>query len=192
MNLKNTTERWGAVSVILHWIVAVLIIAAIIMGIWITRLDPEVALHRKIWATLMPLHKSVGLAALFFATVRLVWYLATPKTHLPPVLAPWERVAATIDHISLYALTLIVPVSGWASSSSVGAETKFFGLFTLPNLMEKNEDASRFYYDLHWIVAWITIGLLAVHIGAALWHHFLKKDRVLFNMLPVIKNPEGK
>ena len=87
-------------------------------------------------------------------------------------------------HLALYGLLIAQPIIGWFATSAYGAQISFFGLFTLPALVEKDESLSKPLFQVHELIGFIIAGLLVMHIGAALYHYFIRRDGVLQRMLP--------
>ena len=96
----------------------------------------------------------------------------------------WERIAARISHGALYAVTILVAVLGWAHS---GAHTpdysNWFGLFHVPQITSPDKAAADAYEDRHVFFAYVLLALIAMHMLAALWHHFVRRDRVTARMI---------
>ena len=96
----------------------------------------------------------------------------------------WQRIAAGASHWALYAVTILVAVLGWAHS---GARTPnysdWFGLFHVPQITSPDRAAARTYEDRHILFAYVLLALIAIHLGAALWHHFVRRDRVTARMI---------
>jgi len=96
----------------------------------------------------------------------------------------WEKIAAKLGHLTLYFFMFTIPLSGWLMSSAAGFPVSFFDLFILPNLVQPNNELRKFFGELHEIMAFALIGVVIIHLIAALNHHFFKKDNVLTRMLP--------
>jgi cytochrome b561 len=94
------------------------------------------------------------------------------------------RLAAKAGHAFLYLFLLALPLTGWLLTNAQGKAASFFGLFNLPMLVAKNRDLVDQLGDIHETGAWVFIALVGLHVGAALWHHFWRKDQVLRSMLP--------
>lgn len=171
--------RYGAVAIALHWLTAALIVANLLLGLSMVPLplSPR-KLQWYLW------HKWIGTTVFLLTSVRLLWRLWRPPP--PPVPMPdWQRRASTLSHAALYALLLLVPLSGWIYSSATGVQVNYLGLFALPNLVEKDRALAA-------VLRWTHIGLntalftlVCVHVGAALRHHFVQRDAVLHRMLPL-------
>lgn len=184
--LRNDSDRYGLVALTLHWLIAVAILGMIGVGLYMTSLPDTPDKFR-----LYQLHKSMGLTVLGLSVLRLVWRLINPVPPLPETLRAWERLAARLTHIGLYGLMIGIPLSGWAmvSASPWGIPTQWFGLFEVPHLpvlstLTDKQAAEAVLKEAHAWLAWGLIGLLLVHVGAALRHHVLLRDRTLLRMLP--------
>jgi cytochrome b561 len=134
------------------------------------------------------MHKSVGLLALLLLVLRVVWRLAD-KAPEPEPAPKMQLLAASLVHWGLYALLLAMPVTGYLAHSFRGFPLPWFGVQSLPvpSLTANDPDLAHDFGELHEALVWVLLGLLALHIGAALFHHFVKKDRVLARMTPFIK-----
>ena len=118
------------------------------------------------------------------ANGRLIWRGLNPVPALPSDTPRWQRIATSVSHWSLYAVTMVVAVLGWAHS---GARTPnysdFFGLFHVPQFTSPDKAAAAAYEDRHILFAYILLALIVLHVAAALWHHFAKCDRVTSRMV---------
>jgi cytochrome b561 len=187
MAIRNTTRRWGAIAQLLHWLIALFIIAQFTLA-WLFADLPAGA--RKL--TLLARHKSIGISILTLACLRLGWRWANPTPTLPDTLKPYERRLARFTHSLLYVLLFAVPFTGWTMSSARGFPVSWFGLFTLPDLVPKDKSLYNMLVTTHTTLAWILGGVVTLHLGAALKHHFMLKDDVLRRMLPFASHkPQG-
>jgi cytochrome b561 len=177
-NLKSSPERWGTVSIVLHWLTAILILIIIPVGIvadgW--RLSPM-----KI--DLFILHKSLGVLILVLVVFRITWRLFDARPDFPENTTPTQYRLAISTHLSLYVLLIGLPVSGWIINDSGDFPFRWFWLFPMPDLLPKNVDLKEIASTLHAIFIYLLATILVVHIAAALRHHFFLKDNVLRNML---------
>lgn len=186
MTIRNTTRRWGALAQLLHWLIFVLVIAQFTLALLADDLPNGM---KKL--TLLSRHKSIGLTILVLACLRLGWRWANNATPaLPATLKPYERGLARATHLLLYLLLLAIPLTGWTMSSARGFPVSWFGFFQLPDLVPKNKALFEALANVHEALAWTLAGLVALHVGAALKHHFVLKDDVLRRMLPSTK-PQG-
>jgi cytochrome b561 len=132
-------------------------------------------------------HKSVGITILGLAIVRLLWRWLNPTPSLPDTLKPYERTLASLTHAALYILLFAMPLSGWMMSSARGFPVSWFGFIQLPDLVPKNKPLYDAMLETHETLAWALFTIVALHVLAALKHHFMLKDNVLRRMLPFTK-----
>jgi cytochrome b561 len=180
--LKNTHCEFGIVSIALHWGTAILLVALCALGLYMVTLPDAGFNDKKIMLIL--LHKQVGILTLYLVFLRIGWRIINVLPALEETIPEWQKTVARFVHLLFYALMLALPLSGWLMSSSAGIPVSFFGLFTLPNLISYDEYLFRLFILLHRWLAYGLMGLLCIHAGAALMHHFLMKDRTLAKMLP--------
>lgn len=167
--------RYTVVARALHWIMAALIIANLVLGF------THEALPRD-WGV-MPLHKSIGLTVLALTVCRIVWRLTHRPPFLPKEMPGWEKSAAHVTHLAFYALMLVVPLSGWIMTSAGSRPLTWFALFDVPKFAVGREDAfTGLAHEAHELLPWLWSALLLLHIGAALRHHLVLKDDVLRRM----------
>ncbi|HEY4367885.1 MAG TPA: cytochrome b [Steroidobacteraceae bacterium] len=180
MTIRNTTQRYGAVAQLFHWLVVVLIITQFVLALKAGSLPLGPA---KI-ATLAQ-HKSVGMTIFALAVLRLLWRLVNPVPVVPATMPRWQQIGAHISHGALYGLILVTPLLGWLMSSARNFSVSWFGLFTLPDLVQQDKALYDFFHETHEVLAWTLLGIAVLHAVAALKHHFLDRDDVLRRMLPV-------
>jgi cytochrome b561 len=177
--MNDAVVRYSAPARILHWLTAIAVITGVSLGFAMLSAEPGPRQNQ-----LFDLHRSFGATILALTGVRLLWRLYSPP---PPITAPmpaWQARIAHITHILLYVLLFIVPLVGWAGTSAFGARIPVFGLFELPMILEKNKAVADVLLPLHAALALSLSGLVILHIGAALHHHFVRKDDTLRRMLP--------
>lgn len=183
----NTQCRYGLVAAGLHWMIALLILGALLLGVVMTSLAPA----DRLTFSLYQWHKSLGVLIFVLSLGRLGWRLADPPPPLPAGMAGWERAAARAVHGLLYALMLGMPLIGWmlVSASPWNIPTTPFGLFTLPHLPwladQPDKQLLEAMFKRAHVAGAISLALLlAIHVAAALHHHLVRRDDVLVRMLP--------
>jgi len=180
--LENTEDRYGAIAMLLHWAMAVLIIGLAALGLYMVTL-PDAGFNTKKIALIL-YHKELGLLALVLFAARLAWRV----TQILPVLAAqvpdWQKITARFVHLCFYALMFALPMTGWLMSSAAGIPVTFFGLFTLPDFIRHDDYLFQRLIELHKWLGYALIFFLCAHVGAALFHHFVLKDDTLRKMLP--------
>ncbi len=177
--LRNDADSWGAPAKLFHWVMAALILVQITLGLMAANWPLSSAkLELFFW------HKSSGMLILALVALRLAWRLANPTPALPPGMAAWERTAAHLSHFLLYALMIALPVTGWIVSSASNVPFRIFWLIPLPAITAPDKATADLFSSVHgWLVTLLALVLVA-HIGAALRHHYVKRDAVLSRMLP--------
>ena len=178
MNLRNTTQRWGVIAQLFHW----LIVALILVQVWLAVRADDLTGMGKLRE--LAKHKSVGITILMLVILRLLWRSQNPHPPLPDNLKPYERSLARFTHGALYTLLFAIPLSGWTMSSARGFPVSWFGFFTLPDLVPKNRALYDWLMMTHHTLAWVLFAVIALHVAGALKHHFVHKDDVLKRMLP--------
>jgi cytochrome b561 len=166
----------------LHWLMALLLGALVVLGLYMTRL-PDVGFDtRKIGLILY--HKQLGVLALMLVTLRVLWRVMNVLPRLAESLPDWQKVTARFVHLCFYALMLALPVTGWLMSSATGIPVSFFGLFTLPDLVPYDDRLFHTLVDVHRYLGYALVACMGPHIGAALRHHWVLRDNTLKKMLP--------
>ena len=180
--LQNSEARYGALAMALHWLMALLLSALVVLGLYMTRL-PDVGFDT--WKIgLILYHKQLGILALMLVALRIVWRVGNVLPDLAETLPDWQKVAARFVHLCFYALMLALPVTGWLMSSATGIPVSVFGLFTLPDLVPYDDHLFQVLVDAHRYLGYALIVCMIAHIGAALRHQFLLHDGTLNKMLP--------
>lgn len=172
-------QRWSATAKWLHWIVAMLIAVQVVLG-WMAatwRLSPT-KLELFVW------HKSTGILVLLLVMLRLAWRLTHPVPALPAAMPRWERTAAAASHFLLYAAMLALPLSGWVVNSAAGVPFSIYWLVPLPGIAPVDRHVADVAATAHFTLGILLVALVAIHVGAALRHHFIARDDVLSRMLP--------
>ena len=129
-------------------------------------------------------HKSIGSIILGLMLLRLLWRLTNIQPRLPRSMESWKKASAQATHFLLYILLFAMPISGWLMSSAAGFPVSIFGWFTLPDLVNQNEQYRELLSLFHETIGYSLIGIIAIHIFAAFQHHFIYKDTILRRMLP--------
>lgn len=180
--IENTEDRFGAIAILLHWLMALLIIGLAALGLYMVTL-PDVGFNTK-KISLILYHKQIGVAVLGLFAVRLAWRLTQVLPQLAGHIPEWQQITARFVHLCFYALMFALPVTGWLMSSAAGIPVSFFGLFTLPDFLPYDDYLFQRLIAIHKWLGYAFILLICVHVGAALQHHFLFKDDTLRKMLP--------
>lgn len=175
----NPPARYPRRAVVLHWIVAVLIIALMMTG-WYMVGTPKNTPER---AFFFNLHKSLGIATAIFIVALIVWRVRHEAPALPTTMPRWERVAAVLNHRLFYVFMVLVTVAGYLTSSFSKYGPKLFGM-PLPHWGWEDAALRSDFAAIHRGAALAFAVLIAIHIAAALKHLWLDKDGVFQRMMP--------
>jgi cytochrome b561 len=187
MPTRPVSGRYSAVAQAFHWIIAALIVTQFVLANLAA--DLPIGAHKL---ALLARHKSFGMTILMLAVLRLLWRLTNPPPPLPAGMSRLERVLARATHTAFYVLLFAMPLTGLLMSSAKNYSVSWFGLFTWPNLIAKNETAFDALRTTHDILSGVLFAIAVLHILAALKHHFWNKDDVLSRMLPFSKSAKLK
>lgn len=179
MSWKNTEHRYGSLSIGLHWLMLILLVA-VYASIELRELFPKGSDPRT---ALKALHFMLGLSVLGFALLRLGARLSGPTPRIEPEPGSWQKLSAQLMHIALYVLLIGMPLLGWLMLSAAGKPVPFFGL-QLPALIGENKDLAKQIEGIHEIVGTAGYFFIGLHAAAALFHHYIKRDNTLGRMLP--------
>ena len=177
--------QYGGTAKVFHWVTVVLIAVALPMGFVIKFITGEADGRYKM--AFYAIHESAGLTILVVAVLRLLWRWRHPPPPLPDHLPAAMRVAAAASHHALYALLIIQPVLGFFATNAWGfplqGQTAYLGFIDLPKFMEAWEGLAQWLSLLHTIGGYLFVVVLAAHIGAAVFHHAIRRDGTLLRML---------
>lgn len=179
MNWRNTTHRYGTLSIALHWLM-VLLIAAVYACIELRGNFPKGSDIReglKTW------HFMLGLSVFLLVAVRAVLHLTDTPPGIDPPPPAWQSQLGKLMHLGLYALMIGMPLLGWLTLSAEGKAIPFFGLH-LPQLVAENKPTAEWAKEVHEAMGTIGYVLIALHAVAALYHHHFVHDDTLTRMLP--------
>ncbi|MBN1378618.1 MAG: cytochrome b [Gammaproteobacteria bacterium] len=179
MQWKNTSERYGAIAQLFHWLIVLMIIGQFIL---VAVFDDLPSGAEKV--QIVGLHKAMGMLILLLVALRLIWRWLNPVPVLPATQNKYQRWLARAVHDTLYLLLFAIPLSGWLMSSLAGRPVGFFGWFVFPSLASANKEMAHTLHEVHEMLPIVLLVLVALHILAALLHHFVMKDDVLRRMLP--------
>ena len=181
--ISPPTERYGATAIALHWVLGLAIVAMLVMGWYMSGL-PFSPQRLKLYNW----HKWAGMSILALSVLRLLVRLVQRPPQLPAsicvAMPPWQQRAHHGTHLLLYALFFIVPLLGWAYSSAAGFPIVVFGLIPLPDFVPVSPALADTLKPLHGLAAYALAALVALHVGAALKHHFIDRDGLMIRMLP--------
>jgi cytochrome b561 len=176
---RNTTKRWGSVSIGLHWTIAGLILLVQVpAGIVMTSVDPGPV--QNIGYTL---HKNVGIIVFVLAVIRLWWRWSNPVPALPDDMPRWQSRAARASHTLLYLLLFLMPITGYLYTAAGNYPVPLFGLVDLEPLVPDNKPFAEAMKLAHLTLKWVLLAVVAAHVAGALQHHLVRNDDVLRRMV---------
>lgn len=188
MTPRSAANRYTAVAIALHWVIALLILTNLALGLRMVRLE-GLAMFEMI-----QLHKSIGITVLVLSVARLGWRLTHRPPALPGDISRGTRALASAVHWLFYGLMLGLPITGWlmVSASPTNIPTLLYRTLPWPHLPWVHDLAMPARLRLadaadsvHVALTYIAYLLIAMHVGAALKHQFLDADGVLWRMLPL-------
>jgi len=178
--MLRVEDRYSRTAMVLHWVIALAVLGQIAFG-WYLQLIPRLTPDRTIYVNL---HKSSGLVIGLLIVFRLTWRLSHKPPPLPSSMPAWERRAALMNHVLLYACMLIMPVAGYTASNFSKFGVKFFNAVLLPPWGADDRAIYTFFNGLHVVTSYVFVTLIAVHVAAALKHLFFPRHGIFRRMLP--------
>lgn len=181
MQTATQARRYSTVAIWLHWSIALLIIANLLVG---SVMESQPA---PLKGTLVGLHAAAGLLVLLLSVLRVIWRLMNPPPPLSQSMAWWESLSAHVAHYALYILMIGMPLAGWAILSAhpirPGGGVTLFANVKMPPLLFISRWQDPFqktmhdrFVDIHYVGAWILFGVLLLHIAGALKHQFIDRE----------------
>lgn len=175
MNAQPT--HFAPLARLLHWLMALMILSMLFIGAGMVASVSQ----RHEW--LVNIHKPLGIAILLLVIVRLVVRFSTRTPPLPADLPGWQALAAKLSHYLLYALMLLMPLIGWAMISAAGDPVMLGSSLQLPSIVPANASTFAFLRKAHRYLAYLFFLTILLHLAAALFHGWIRRDEVLDSML---------
>lgn len=179
MGWRNNTFRYGTLSIGLHWLMLLLLVA-VYACIELRGNFPRGSAIReglKTW------HFMLGLSILALVSLRVIVHVLQRIPAIEPSPPKWQELAAKAVHLGLYALMIAMPIAGWLLLSAEGKAIPFFGL-ELPAIVGENKSLAEQIKEIHEAGGTIGYFLVGMHAAAALYHHYFMRDNTLRRMLP--------
>ncbi|HQT70362.1 MAG TPA: cytochrome b [Thiobacillus sp.] len=169
--------RYTTPAIVLHWLVALLVFVGFPLGVYMQDL-PLSPTKLQLYSY----HKWIGITVLLLAGLRVVWRLTHRPPPLPDSVVRWQRQVSAAVHGLLYLLILAIPLSGWLMSSAKGFPVVWFGVVPLPDLVGKDKALGDLLVGVHQALNFTLLGLVILHVAAALKHHFIERQPFLQRM----------
>ena len=185
--MRAHSERYSAVAIALHWVIAIAILSMIPMGWFMSDLPNSSGLKESLYQ----MHKSIGITILILTIARIAWRVMNPPPQLPEDMPALEKTASHLVHLGFYALMILLPLSGWLLVSvnfEFQIPTVLFGLISWPHIPFtdglKNQTGLAVSEFVHSKLAWVAIALLVLHVAGAIKHEITDEEGVLKRMIP--------
>jgi cytochrome b561 len=170
--------RFAPLQRLLHWLMAICILTMLFIGVgMVSTIMPK-------YVTLLSIHKSLGIAILALALIRLAVRLRYGAPPLPADLPEPMKLAAYLSHYALYALMIAMPLIGWAMLSAGAYPIVVFGRVWLPAILPQSDSLHTLLWDAHFYLAFVFFALVLMHVAAALFHALVRQDGVFESMAP--------
>lgn len=172
------STRHHALVRAMHWITFLALLAGYGLIWWRDGIDdPDTRRNILAW------HATIGITVLAIAITRLISRILGDELLVPHPLSWWERAASTASHGLLYLAMVGIPLLGWLQVSARGRTPNVFGIMSLPPLIARNRDLAETLQHWHYVAAMALLAVIGLHVCAALYHHFIRRDNVLRAML---------
>ncbi len=183
MSFRNTQERWGRLAQFMHWTTALLILITFPVG-WLANSLERGAAARS----LFDLHFSIGALIFLLVVARIAWRFVDAPPSRAENAGPLLAGAAKATHVLLHLAIVVAIASGYVIQIHMRPSLDVLGLVRIQRPFQPGEDETlrAFAWYVHTYCVWALLGLVALHAGAALWHHFVRRDQVLSRMMPTI------
>jgi cytochrome b561 len=180
----TSIQRFTPPQRFLHWLMALCILAMLFIGVgMVSTVEPK-------YLTLVSIHKPLGILILILALIRLVVRLRYHAPPLPADLPEPLKLAAHLSHYVLYALMIAMPLLGWGMLSAAAYPVKLWDGIYLPSILPLNDRLHTALWNAHFYLAFLFYAVILMHVGAALFHALIRRDRVFEAMGPVLARDE--
>lgn len=176
-------DRYSSTARGFHWWTVALVAVQAPLGLYMAYRGNVQGIFDATTNFLYNSHKTIGIIILLVVISRLIYRFVHGAPKPEPTITWWQHTAAALNHWSMYALLLIVPILGYIGISLYPA-LGLFDIVTLPGIVAPNQEAAGTVFFYHWLAAMILVLLVVVHFSAAMFHYFIRKDGVLARMLP--------
>jgi cytochrome b561 len=176
---KDSRAGYGLVTIIFHWVCAPLIIFLFGLGVYMRGLD-----YYSTWYHRGPeIHIAIGILVFALMLLRLLWRYASKSPDAIPTISKPTLLAASASKMALYAFVFVICISGYLITTAEGSAASFFGIINIPATAELSSAKVDLAGAIHKYVAWGLMSVVVIHAAAALFHHFIKRDKTLTRMI---------
>ena len=177
---RDNTGRYGPVARALHWLVAALAVMVVAFG-WAAE---EAARNTPARASLLLLHRSLGLTILALMLLRILWRARHPAPALPAALGRFEMALTRATHLALYLIFIAMPLAGYVNAAAADHRVSLFGAVSIPPLLPRDERLAQAAIAAHLVGQYLVYLLVGLHVAGALFHQVVGRERILDRMLP--------
>lgn len=178
--LRNTEISYGSIAKFFHWLIAILVIAALVIGTYMVGLSDKDPIKGPIYG----FHKATGAVILFLVILRILWRWTNEIPRLPLDMRPILKKTARFVHYSLYIMLVLTPITGLIMSIYGGHSVSIYGFFTIPAVTTGPTPIAGLTHTIHINLIYFWLAFLTAHVGGGLYHYFIRKDNILQRMLP--------
>lgn len=179
-------QRFTPLQRLLHWVMAACILTMLFIGVgMVSTVEPK-------YLTLVSIHKSLGIAILVLALIRLAVRLRSGAPSLPADLPGPMKLGAYLSHYALYILMIGMPLIGWAMLSAAAYPAVVFGGVRLPAILPQSDHLHALLWSAHFYLAFAFFAVILLHIAAALFHALVRRDGVFEAMAPALVAPRDE
>ena len=183
--LKDSSGGYGLVSILIHWISALLILFLFGLGVYMVDLT-----YYDDWYHKGPeLHVSLGLLVLLMMVGRVVWRIINP-TPIDLPAKPVQQKTAKLVKLALYLFIFVVIISGYLITTAEGQAASMFNVLKFPVIIQLSSANVDLVGEIHEYFAWAIIALVVLHALGALFHHFVMRDRTLVRIVKPVKKSD--
>jgi len=183
--MDHTGPQYANVARLLHWIMAILVLAMIAAGF----LMVQDGLGRSLQNALFIFHKNTGVLVLALVLLRLAYRAMQPPPPLPASVPPWQARAAGASHLALYTLLVVMPVAGYIRVKAGGFPIEVLDALGVPSLVPRSEALADLAKAVHYYAGIVIAAIVIVHISAALYHGLIRRDGVFSRIWPPVVRP---
>ncbi|MBS0309098.1 MAG: cytochrome b [Proteobacteria bacterium] len=173
-------QKYSRTAIALHWLIALLIIAAFLLGENMVDIPGITPTKLKYFSW----HKWLGVTVLGLVAIRLLWRLKNPAPPYPDSMPGWQKLASSSLHGLLYVLMFAIPVSGYLYSSAAGVPVVYLGVLPLPTLIDPSPEWKDILKSTHIILNKVLLVAFILHVAAAFKHLLIDRDGIFKRMLP--------
>lgn len=179
MQVRNTSSRFGVISIGMHWLIAVAVFGLFALGYWMV----DLSYYDDWYRTAPHIHRSIGILLLIVMVLRLTWRFINPAPRPLPNHSRFEVFAAHSAHLLLYVLIFVAMISGYLISTADGSSISVFDWFEVPSVTGQIKGMEDTAGLVHYWTTWVLVVLALVHGLAAIKHHVIDRDDTLRRML---------